>query len=202
MTNFLGTRYAFEAFTLKASSAINNILLPKYYDPEAATTLRLMEANCDLISIKELVSLGVIELETGDEVGKLAYGGGDVSFVRTSDLGNWELKYDPKQRVSQATYQAYKDKQSAQPEDILLVRDGTYLVGTSSMVMPADCQMLYSGGIYRIRVKDKRVVDPYLLLALLNTEVCGRQMRNKPIYARCHRYFGAAPGGSCTSCSP
>ena len=39
--------------------------------------------------------------------------------------------------------------------------------------------MLFSGGIYRLRVRDRTLVDPYLLLALLNTDMVQRQIRDK-----------------------
>ena len=45
----------------------------------------------------------------------------------------------------------YADKQSAEAGDIMLVRDGTYLVGTSAMIAEQDTPMLYSGGVIRIR---------------------------------------------------
>ena len=129
--------------------------------------------------MRELAQAGVISLETGDEVGKLAYGSGDVPFVRTSDLGTWELKLDPKQRVSRALYDSLADKQSAQPEDLLVVRDGTYLVASAAMVSAADVPLLFSGGIYRIRVEKPDQLDPYLLLVLLWSQTVRRQIRAK-----------------------
>ena len=39
--------------------------------------------------------------------------------------------------------------------------------------------LLISGGIYRLRVQEKRHLPPALLLALLNMRVVRRQMRNK-----------------------
>jgi len=111
-----------------------DILLPRYYDPSTDDMLKAMSGSCACVTVGALAEAGRIELEAGDEVGKLAYGSGTIPFVRTSDLGNWELKHDPKQLVSDAVYDAYARKQSARAEDILVVRDGTYLVGTSSIV--------------------------------------------------------------------
>ena len=34
-----------------------------------------------------------IEYHTGDEIGKMAYGTGDIAFIRTSDFSNWEIKH-------------------------------------------------------------------------------------------------------------
>ena len=69
-----------------------------------------------------------MECETGIEVGKMAYGTGEIPFIRTSDIVNWGLKFDPKQGVSEEIYR--DEKQDVKENDILLVRDGTYLVGS------------------------------------------------------------------------
>jgi type I restriction enzyme M protein len=55
-------------------------------------------------SIAELVKNGIIELSTGDEIGKSVYGTGDIPFVRTSDIFNWEIKSAPKQGVAKDVY--------------------------------------------------------------------------------------------------
>ena len=107
----------------------------------------------------------------------MAYGTGHIPFIRTSDISNWELKGDPKQSVSEEIYE--ENKQAVQSEDIFVVRDGTYLVGTSCILTEHDTKILYCGGIYKLRVKDKKKLDPYLLLALLNTPIVRRQMRAK-----------------------
>jgi hypothetical protein len=176
---FLGGRSPFSAFTVTREDLRGSVLIPRYYDPTAEAALETMADACDLVTIKELMASNVLELQTGDEVGKLAYGSGQVSFIRTSDFGNWELKHDPKQRISNETYEAYRDRQSAKAGDILLVRDGTYLVGTSTIVNERDLPLLFSGGIYRLRVQDQEGLPPALLLALLNMDVVRRQMRNK-----------------------
>ena len=175
----LGDKPAAESFTVSTQKVRGDVLVPRYYDPVAGDGLNRLSSRCELISIGDLVATGVIELQTGDEVGKLAYGGGDIAFVRTSDFGNWELKHDPKQRISQETYDSYAGKQSAMVDDILLVRDGTYLVGTTTIVQQDDLPLLFSGGIYRLRVLQREQLPPALLLALLNMRVVRRQMRNK-----------------------
>ena len=49
---------------------------------------------CDLKSVGELIDEDVLNLDTGDEIGRLNYGTGQIAFVRTSDLGTYELKAD------------------------------------------------------------------------------------------------------------
>lgn len=178
--SLLGERIGFRAFTQRRDSIDDSVLIPAYYDPTIRERLEeLKMAGCELVRIRELVDKGILSLETGDEVGKLAYGSGSVPFVRTSDLGTWELKLDPKQRVSEAVYESLGTKQSAQARDILVVRDGTYLVGTSAMVSEADVPLLFSGGVYRVRVERPEMLDPNLLLALLWCGVVRRQVRAK-----------------------
>jgi type I restriction enzyme M protein len=109
----------------------------------------------------------------------MAYGTGTVPFIRTSDITNWELKSDPKQNVSKELYDEYKDKLDVRAEDLFVVRDGTYLVGISCILTKHDTRILYCGGLYKIRVKKKDQLDPYLLLALLNCPIVKRQMRAK-----------------------
>lgn len=170
---------SFSAYSMHSSSIKNNIFLPKYYDPAISKELSDLQSNCQLFSIQELVDMGTIELSSGDEIGKMAYGTGDIPFVRTSDFSNWEIKADTKQGVSEEIYNQYATKEDVQPQDILIVRDGTYLVGTSCMITDSDQKMLYCGGLIKIRVKNNDLIDSYLLLGLLNSYIVKRQIRTK-----------------------
>jgi type I restriction enzyme M protein len=166
-------------YMLPNSQVRNNILIPKYYDPEITAELQHLSSTHDLVQIDDLVRKGVLVFDTGIEVGKMAYGTGQVPFIRTSDISNCELKADPKQNVSENLYDQFKDKLDVRSEDLFVVRDGTYLVGTSCILTEHDTRILYCGGLYKIRVKRKDQLDPYLLLALLNCPIVKRQMRAK-----------------------
>jgi len=179
VVGFLGDRLPAVSFLHSSEDVRNDVLIPRYYDPDIDLELERFRATCDLRTVANLADEGLLSLQTGDEVGKLAYGGGAIPFIRTSDLGNWELKHDPKQRVSVDVYEAYRSKQSVHANDILVVRDGTYLVGATSFVTESDLPLLISGGIYRVRSQDTEALSPYLLLALLSTTVVRRQMRAK-----------------------
>ena len=109
----------------------------------------------------------------------MAYGTGSIPFVRTSDFSNWEIKADAKQGVSEEIYEQYALKEDVRPGDILIVRDGTYLVGTSCLFTEYDQKMLYCGGLIKIRVLKKDILDEYLLLGLLNSYIVKRQIRTK-----------------------
>ena len=164
-------------FTVNRSQITKSVLVPKYYSPEIAQALTNLEDSCTLTSISELVETNVLSLNTGVEVGKMAYGTGSVPFIRTSDIANNELKIDPKQSVSTDIALKYKRQLDILADDILLVRDGTYLVGNSCILTKHDTDILYCGGIYKLRVLDQSMLDPYLVFVLLNTPIVRRQMR-------------------------
>jgi type I restriction enzyme M protein len=167
-------------FFRNLSEIRNGIFIPKYYDPKLEEDLRDLKATHDLVSIGSLCKGSeeeVLSWDTGIEVGKMAYGTGDIPFIRTSDISNWELKGDPKQNVSEEIYE--NEKQDVRAGDIFVVRDGTYLVGTSCILTEKDTKILYCGGLYKLRVEKPDRMDPYLLLALLNAPIVRRQMRSK-----------------------
>lgn len=166
-------------YTVPFQQITNNILAPRYYDPEPEQLLSRLERTHDLVSIQELVDEGVLEFSTGHEVGKLAYGTGTIPFVRTSDISNWEIKIDPKHQLSEEIYSQYASKQDVRAGDILMVRDGTYLIGSCAFISEFDEKIVYQSHIFKIRVKDKSRISPYLLLALLTSEPVVRQVKAK-----------------------
>ncbi|MCL4369301.1 MAG: hypothetical protein M1380_00085 [Chloroflexi bacterium] len=168
-----------EGFVIPHSGIRSNILIPRYYNPLVDQGIGRVRGSHDVVSLGYLVKQGILEFASGIEVGKMVYGTGSVPFVRTSDISNWELKGDPKQAVSEDLYDKFKAKLDVQAGDILVVRDGTYLVGTSCILTERDTKILYCGGLYKIRVRKPEMLDPYLLLALLNCPIVRRQMRSK-----------------------
>ena len=104
---------------------------------------------------------------------------GTIPFIRTSDLSNWELKTDPKHGVRKEIFDKYHKKCDVRKDDILIVRDGTYLIGTTAFVTRFDVDILFQSHIYRIRVLKPEKISPYLLLALLNIPLVKKQIRAK-----------------------
>lgn len=175
----LGGRRGFSASSLKHSQIVNEILLPKYYDPLIPQVSGSYGQKCKLETLRSLVDAEIVSCAAGDEIGRLSYGTGDIPFVRTSDFGSWELKRESKQGVSEDVYRTWAKDQDVRPGDILMVRDGSYLVGTSVLVHEDDLPLLYCGGIVKIRSLDHDQLPPGLLFALLNTPFVKRQIRNK-----------------------
>ena len=166
-------------FTVKRRNLIQRILIPKYYDPDLEDEVK-QHARAygeQWIAMREIVESGQLSAITGVEVGKLAYGTGRIPFLRTSDLTEWEVKRDPKQGVSREIYERYEGKASLEANDVLLVRDGTYLVGSTAIVTQRDTPALFCGGMYRLRLPDSPEYAAFALLAFLSLPVVRRQMR-------------------------
>lgn len=170
-------------FALPHDQLAGTIFIPKYYDPELSAQIKRLEATHDLPALAEFMDADVLNIQTGVEVGKMAYGTGPIPFIRTSDLSNWELKADPKHGVSEELYAALKEqhphKFDVRAGDIFVVKDGTYLVGTSAVVSDLDTKILYQSHLFKIRVSDPEVIDPWLLFAALNSPIAKRQIRSK-----------------------
>lgn len=166
-------------FVIKQSQIVDSIYLPIYYNPEIRANLDSLKDEYDLVTVSELVEQGLISLSTGDEVGKLAYGTGSVPFIRTSDIANWEIKLDPKQGVSEEIYEELRKKQDVQANDILMVKDGTYLVGTCALITEDETKIVYQSHLWKIRSTDHEKLNPYLLLALLSSPIVKQQIRAK-----------------------
>lgn len=166
-------------YRISSKAIRDNIYIPKYYDPSIQDELKALSETCELVSVSDLVANGVLSLGTGDEIGKMAYGTGEIPFVRTSDFSNWELKHNVKQRVSKEIYDQYKNAEDVQVGDILLVRDGSYLIGSTCLLTQEDTKILYCGGLIKIRSNDQDYLDSNLLMGLLNAYIVKRQIRSK-----------------------
>lgn len=97
-------------FCVSQKQIVDSIYLPIYYNPEIRKQLDSLEKKYELVRISDLVEKGLLTINTGDEVGKLSYGTGQIPFIRTSDIANWEIKLDPKQGLSEQIYQSLKEK--------------------------------------------------------------------------------------------
>lgn len=164
-------------FEVLSSRLRQGTLAPRAYDPEVSLLLDRLRSSHLLVRFGDLVSRGLLSVSTGDEVGKLAYGSGNVPFVRTSDLSNWEIKADPKHSISRDMYEVLRNKQDVQPGDLLMVKDGTYLIGTCALVTKYDTEIVLQSHIYKIRVHPNELLDSYFLLAVLSSEPVQRQIQ-------------------------
>jgi hypothetical protein len=159
------------AFTTKRSEITNRVLIPKYYDPVLRADLHseARRTGARWVPIMSLINEGLVSATTGAEVGKMAYGTGSIPFIRTTDIADLKVKADPRQGVSQQIHDEYAAKAAVQQGDVLVVRDGTYLVGSSAIVTTMDAPALICGGIYRLR---SSIQDSWTPMDYLGFSIC------------------------------
>jgi hypothetical protein len=141
------------------------------------TDLKAAQRREPWVSIQDLMDEDLLLVGTGVEVGKMAYGTGGIPFIRTTDLIDWVIRRDVRQGISEAVYDKYKNKADVQSSDVLLIRDGSYLVGSSALATADDLPALFCGGIFRLRSMDSEKLSPFALLALLDLPLVRRQLR-------------------------
>lgn len=165
-------------FVVRKSEISNSVLAPRAYVHLTHDSQHSFEDSHTMVTIGQLIEEKVLQVTTGNEVGKLAYGTGEIPFVRTSDISNWEIKSDPKHLVSEEIYNSLAEKQDVQEGDILMVKDGSYLIGTCAMITQYDTKMVYQSHLYKIRVEEKNKynLDKYYLLAVLSSDYLKTQI--------------------------
>jgi len=154
--------------------------VPRFYDVALNKSIqkKASELCADLISFDELVENGYISIRKGHEVGSQAYGTGDVPFIRTSDIANWEVSIDPTNAVGEEIFQQYAKHQKLKTGDILLVVDGRYRIGRTAILHPNNIKSVVQSHIRIITVTSKAPFSSYELLYMLNMPLILQQMRN------------------------
>ena len=158
-----------------------SIFIPEYYNPEIRKELEELQSSGKylLVSVGDLVEQHMLQIRRGNEIGSRHYGTGDVPFVRTSDIVNWEMKFDPIKSVAEEVYDRYKHSQDIQERDILFVSDGTFLIGRTAMVTSLDLKIIIQSHLKKIRVLENDFISPYYLFYLLNSKVVRKQIDSK-----------------------
>ena len=174
-----------KVFKIKNHQIFRNIYIPNYYTG-VQKTLKLLETDSNylLSSIKQLSEEKIIYTNSngfiprGDEIGSQVYGLGNIPFIRTSEINNWEIKLESNKSTSEEVYEKYKEKQNIEVGDILLVKDGgSNLIGNTAFVSELDTKIIIQSHIFQFKViKNENNIDPYLLLYLLNMEIVQKQI--------------------------
>lgn len=175
------TEHSHLGWKMRIKDLENNILLPKYYNPDLQKEIDAYSQSGDfeIVTLKELVKKKILKVSRGVEVGSDVYGTGEIPFVRTSEVANWEITSDCTHCVAEDIYLKYKDKQNVEAEDILIVNDGTYLMGRTAMITAADIKMVFQSHFRCIKILEKDKLSPYLLLAMLGLEIVQKQIESK-----------------------
>jgi type I restriction enzyme M protein len=155
-------------------------LVPRYYDRK--TDLLLMRdaerLDANILTLGEMVSKKWISIRKGHEVGSESYGTGDIPFVRTSDITNFEVSIDPTKSVSDETYNSVKDEQNLKPGTILMVVDGRYRIGRCAILHEFNYKCIAQSHLRIISVSEKAPFTPFELLYILSLASVQRDIRS------------------------
>jgi len=174
------------AFKIKLSKIKNSIFIPNYYIGVEKTLKKLSkDINFELTTIEDLTKQKVIYtnknglLPRGDEIGSHVYGLGDIPFIRTSEINNWEVNLLSNKRTSEEVYEQYEEKQNIETGDILLVKDGgPNLIGKTAYITELDKKIIIQSHIFQIKIlENEKCIDSYLLLYLLNLDIVQKQIQ-------------------------
>jgi type I restriction enzyme M protein len=156
-------------------------LVPRYYDQKTNFLLK-DEANsldAEIISLGEMIKKGWITIKKGHEVGSDVYGTGEIPFIRTSDISNFEISIDPTKSVSEEIYSRFSSEQSLQRGDILMVVDGRYRIGRCAILHGNNEKCIAQSHLRIIKVNVKKApIDSYELLYLLSMKSVQRDIRS------------------------
>ena len=155
-------------------------LCPRYYDRSPLKELEkeAQRLGAELISIRDMVNKGYLFIRKGHEVGAESYGTGEIPFVRTSDISNYEVSIDPTRAVSEEVYEQFRDLEQLAPNDILMVVDGRYRIGRSAVLHEHNYVCVVQSHIRIITVAPKSPIDAIELLYILNLPMIQHQIRN------------------------
>ena len=165
-------------FVVNNDEIKDNVYIPESYKIELKEKIAEIKnsGKYNLVKFGDLVQQGLVQVKRGNEIGSQFYGSGEIPFVRTTDIVNWEIKMDTVKAVSENVYQKYSKLQNVQENDILFVNDGTFLIGRCSMVTHNDVKIVIQSHLRQIKVLDKQKLSPFYLFYLLNTKFVQMQV--------------------------
>lgn len=165
-------------FAVATTETEEHIYIPETYKPEIKQALSKIKKSGDysLIKVGELVEKGILQIKRGNEIGSKYYGTGEIPFVRTTDIVNWEIKTNRIKAVAEEIYLQYKKQQDIRENDILFVNDGTFLIGKSAMVTAFDTKCVIQSHLRKIRVLKTNEINPFYLFYLLNSKIVQQQV--------------------------
>jgi len=155
-------------------------VVPRYYlrDTEFSDVEMEIIGKAECLSIGDMIDRGILTVRKGHEVGSHAYGSGDIPFVRTSDVNNFEISTDPTNAISEEIYEEYRTQQNLRPGDILMVVDGRYRIGATAILTENNYRCVVQSHFRILSITNRNALDPYELLFALNLSSARLRIRD------------------------
>ncbi len=158
------------------SGDLDDTFIPSNYHPTYLTSIQKMKKKFETIQLGSFT-----DITRGNEPQSKNYkphlqkNKTDVSFIRTSDIINYEIDNYPDFVISKKIFSDCK--QDLKNQDILFTNDGK--IGLSAMVLDSD-ECLIQSHIRRIRIKrNKHKLSSHYVFAFLNTIFASHQIHKK-----------------------
>jgi len=160
----------------KSATLRGGYFVPRYFENEAL--ISEYKESKRFISVGELVEEGYLHIHSGHEVGSDAYGTGNIPFIRTSDLSNFEISSDPTNSVSEEIYEQYSKQQNLKEGDILFIADGRYRIGKTAIINQYNIKCIIQSHIDIFSLSEDAPIKPYEFVYLMNSPIVQEQIRN------------------------
>lgn len=149
-----------------------------YYVPRYLYSKTKFENNNKYITIGDMIKNGYLKKKVSKEIGSEAYGTGNIPFIRTSDINNFEISADPTNSVSEEIYSLYSKQQNLEVGDILFIADGRYRIGKTAIITKHNIKCLIQSHIEILSLTDKSPFSPFEFLYCLNSNEVQEQVRS------------------------
>ena len=155
-------------------------IIPRYYvDQETLSPEeRHLIGSAPTATLADLVSSQLLTIRKGHEPGSDSYGTGNIPFIRTSDITNLELSANPTNGVSEEVYYKFAAQQRLGPEDVLMVVDGRYRIGTTALITANNYRCVVQSHFRILSTLDPVSLNCYELLFALNLPSVRLRIRN------------------------
>lgn len=130
------------------------------------------------ITIGKMIEKGFLVKKSSKEIGSESYGTGDIPFIRTSDINNYEISADPTNSVSEEIYDKYSSQQDLEEGDILFICDGRYRIGKTAIITKYNKKCLIQSHIEILSLQEEAPYTPFEFLYCLNEDEVQEQIRS------------------------
>lgn len=171
-----------DRFGFRASADMDERLIwvPRYYDPRIARELESFNSTeYDMPTLEELTRDGIIAVAgiQGSPSAEEYEIGGEVRFIRTSDISGYEISGVTQKNVAKETYEKNKSRQDLRLGDILFIKDGDTKIGECAILLTEDDLRISVQSHFK-KIRPKKM-DPFLLLWALNHPIVKKQIRQR-----------------------
>lgn len=173
-------------FFVDKEKIVDDIYVPRYYWDKKIKDLKKLakKKNLELIKLKNLIDEKIIKCHRGHGSPNSEFKGkGNIPYIRVKDIVNWDIYKNPTSAIPENEYLRQKGNGiDLKKGDILMIRRGSYRIGSVAMISEYDKKVLLTGEIEVIRFlkkKNKYEINENYLTYLLSHELTQMQLYNK-----------------------